>query len=67
MQAAQHLHRVMGKPQKEVFDVIVTVDGTWQKRWMHFSLWYIVVVIAWKMGQVLDIRSLSGLYYEGRQ
>ena len=45
MQAAQHLHRVMGKPPKKAFDVIVTVDGTWQKRWMHLFLWYIVVVI----------------------
>ena len=58
VQAAQHLHQVIGKPLDEVIDVIVTVDGTWQKRG-HTSLFGIVVAIAWKTGQVLDIEVLS--------
>ena len=56
--AAEHLHRVMGKPLEEVIDVIVTVDGTWQKRG-RTSLFGIVVVIAWKTGQVLAWEVLS--------
>ena len=50
--AAEHLHIVMGKALDEVLDVVVTVDGTWQKRG-RTSLYGVVVAIAWKTGQVL--------------
>ena len=56
--AAEHLHIVMGKPLDEVVDVVVTVDGTWQKRG-RTSLFGIVVAIAWKTGQVLAWEVLS--------
>ena len=58
VEAAQHLHEKMGKPLNEVIDVIVTVDGTWQKRG-RTSLFGVVVVIAWVAGQVLDVEVLS--------
>lgn len=32
LEAARHLHEKKGKPPNEIIDVIVTVDGTWQKR-----------------------------------
>ena len=41
----------MDKPLDEVLDVVVTVDGTWQKRG-HSSLFGIVVAIAWKTGNI---------------
>ena len=56
--AAQHLHEKMGKPLNEVIDVIVTVDGTWQKRGRTYLFW-VVVDIAWVTGQVLDVEVLS--------
>ena len=58
LDAAKHLHEKMGKPLDEVIDVIVTVDGTWQKRG-RISLFGVVVVIAWLTGQVLDVEVLS--------
>ena len=58
VEAAQHLHEKMGKPLNEVIDVIVTVDGTWQKRGRTY-LFGVVVVIARVTGQVLDVEVLS--------
>ena len=65
--AAKHLHIVMGKPLDEVLDVIVTVDGTWQKRGRTY-LFGIVGAIAWKTGQVLawEVLSKHCLQVEGR-
>ena len=57
-EAAQHLHERKGNPPNEVIDVIVTVDGTWQKRG-RTSLFGVVVVISWLTGQVLDTEVLS--------
>ena len=51
---AEHLHIVMGKPLDEVLDVAATVDGTWHKRGCT-SLYGVVVAIAWKTGQVIDM------------
>ena len=56
--AAEHLHIVRGKALDEVLHVVVTVDGTWQKRG-RTSLFGIVEAIAWKTGQVFAPEVLS--------
>ena len=56
--AAHELYQMDGKPVDEVIHTIVTVDGTWQKQG-HSSLFGVIVVISWKMGQVLDREVLS--------
>lgn len=48
----------MNKPVDEVIDVIVVVDGTWQRRG-HTSLYGVIVVSSWLTGQVLAIEVLS--------
>ncbi len=48
----------MNKNLDEVIDVIIVVDGTWQKRG-HTSLYGVIVVTAWLTGQVLAIEVLS--------
>ena len=58
--AAENLHIVMGKPLDEVLDVVITVDGIWQKRGR--TSFFDVVAIAWKTGQVLAWEVLSKHY-----
>ena len=58
LEASRNLHRRTGKPLDEVVDVVVTVDGTWQKRG-RTSMFEIVVVISWLTGQVLAVEVLS--------
>ena len=48
----------MNKPEDEVVDATVVIDGTWQKRG-HTSLYGIVVVSSWLTGQVLALEVLS--------
>ena len=52
------LDKILGKLVEEVIDILVTVDGTWQKCGCN-SLFGVVVVDSWLTGKVLDAVVLS--------
>ena len=51
-------------PSSDIFEVCVSVDGTWQKRYGHSSLLGVVFVLAIETGEILDYEVRSKVCFE---